>query len=595
MRIRSRWASTTLKNKLILTFSVLIVLPFSTVSLYHFHQFEYIMQEKISEQVNDQLGSINRTLEDLMGVAFKTGILIEQDSLVVSYFKRPEDYHLLERHNGMDAKFMSINNSFFLSSPSVYYTLLDFNGNVYTSFRSRETLFYEDLIKQQWYKTLLKEPTDYYWVLNDENYVNSDLSRSAALLSLYMVLKEDQHNSFGVARISLDFSEWFESVTRNLPAHQDYFIMEENGKMIVQSNLEGNLSLGTKDSIISDHKEEGYFLNEEKTNLINYEYIDTLGWYMVNRVSLDVMYEQVNEMKNHYMYTFIILILLFMIATLIISTKYTRPLKDLQKKMAKVAEDKLKTHLPEKNYQGEMLALAQNFNGMIEDLNQLVKQLKMEERQKEAVKYQMLQAQLNPHFLHNTLNTVKWLAIREGNEKITDICISLGKLLEASLNHEQELISLDEELALIQSYEFIQKFRYQSTFEILYEYDPSYNRVLVPKFSLQPLVENAIYHGITAKERVLKISIHIYKQNDYLFMEVMDNGVGLHVAKINSKRKRPGIGLKNIRERLALLFNDRADLEILTLSGGTKVKLYFPFMLMNKDKGGSADVDRITR
>ncbi len=581
-----KWTPTTLKNKLIVTFSLLIILPFSTVSYYYFYQFERIMQAKISEQVNDQLGSINRTLEDLMGVAFKTLILIEQDSHIASYLKNPQEYTLLERYSGMDAKFLSINNSFFLSSPSVYFTLLDFEGNVYTSFRSRETIYYEEMTAENWYQNLFDQPSDFNWVLNDENYVHPDLSRGSSLLSLNAILKQDQKVPIGVARISLDFSQWFESVTSHLPVHQDYFIMSKTGEMIVKSNQGANLTDDIKNKISLASETHGYFVNQQKTELVNFEYMDSLGWYMVNSVSLDVMYAQVDEIKSRYVYTFVFLTLAFIMATLIISTTYTRPLKELQSKMSDVVRNKLNTRLPEAQYRGEMLALSQNFNGMVEDLNQLIVQLKIEERQKEAVKYQMLLAQMNPHFLHNTLNTIKWIAIREKNEKITEISISLGKLLEASLNHEKELIRLEEELELINSYEYIQKFRYQSAFEIDYVFEHSLKHAMVPKLSLQPLVENAIYHGLSNSQKELKINIKIYTWNGYLFIEVEDNGAGIHRTELgdNQQRKRPGIGLENVRERLSLLFKEDASLELLSLHQGTRVRLHLPLLMATSFK-----------
>lgn len=575
-----KWTPSTLKNRLILSFLVFIIVPFSVVSLYHFHKIEEIMQEKISEQVNDQLGSINRTLEDLMGVAFKTVILIEQDSKIASYFKNPEEYNLLTRYKEVDNKFLSISNSFFLSNPSVYYTLLDFEGNIYTSFRPRKKLIYDDMVKEEWYQELAEGTIDYFWVLNDENYVHSDLSRSPALLSLYAVLKEDHYDPFGMARISLDFSEWFTLATKMLPVHQDYFIMSGSGEIIVQSNQNAELSNDIKKMVVNGKGENNYFVNQDKTALINFEHMNELDWYMVNSVSLDVLYEEVDEMNKRFIYTFIFLVTSFIVVTLVISTKYTRPLKDLQIKMTNAVEEKLNTYFPEEHYRGEMLVLAQNFNGMMRDLNELVQQLKVEERQKEAVKYQMLQAQMNPHFLHNTLNTVKWIAIRENNESITQICISLGKLLEASLESEKELVSLDEEMDLIKSYEFIQRFRYQTKFEINYDYDDSLNHVLVPKLCLQPLLENSLYHGFSSGEN-LKVMIRIYTFNNYLFIEVEDNGAGLNQDDQfqNQQRRRPGIGLKNVQERLSLLFKKDAGLELIPLSQGVKVRLYFPLLI----------------
>ncbi|MNO98851.1 Histidine kinase [compost metagenome] len=117
--------------------------------------------------------------------------------------------------------------------------------------------------------------------------------------------------------------------------------------------------------------------------------------------------------------------------TFVISTTITRPLSHLQAKMKAAVQKNLKIRLPEHKFHGEVLDLTRTFNTMLDDTNLLIQKLNAEERQKEAVHFQMLLAQTNPHFLLNTLNTIKWIAIRQHNDEITNMTLSLGKLLEA--------------------------------------------------------------------------------------------------------------------------------------------------------------------
>ncbi|WJH33441.1 histidine kinase [Paenibacillus sp. CC-CFT747] len=136
---------------------------------------------------------------------------------------------------------------------------------------------------------------------------------------------------------------------------------------------------------------------------------------------------------------------------------------------------------------------------MVSDLSGLLQKLKAEERQKEAVRYHMLLSQMNPHFLLNTLNVVKWNALSKGDEDTAGICVSLGTLLETSLNEETDLIHLKTERGLTEAYVSIQAFRYEQAFDIQWEYESRLEYALVPKLSLQPLVENAIFHGLAPK------------------------------------------------------------------------------------------------
>ncbi|MNN24164.1 Sensor histidine kinase YehU [compost metagenome] len=248
--------------------------------------------------------------------------------------------------------------------------------------------------------------------------------------------------------------------------------------------------------------------------------------------------------------------------------------------MKAAVQKNLKIRLPEHKFSGEILDLTRSFNTMLDDTNLLIQKLKAEERQKEAVHFQMLLAQTNPHFLLNTLNTIKWMAIREHNEDITNMTLSLGRLLEASLNTDKDLIHLKDELELVQAYVHIQQFRYRHKFDVTYHYEEDILYALVPKLSLQPLVENAIVHGVTALPGNGLIQIVLRRDGSKLIVEIKDNGVGMEQAGMNrTPRKRPGIGLSNIKERLRLLFRGEGSLEVLSSSEGVMVRFTIPFLL----------------
>src|SRR5690606_15457932 len=163
-------------------------------------------------------------------------------------------------------------------------------------------------------------------------------------------------------------------------------------------------------------------------------------------------------------------------------------------------------------------------------------------RQKQAVRFQMLLYQMNPHFLLNTLNTVKWIARKEKQADIAGICTSLGLILEASLNSDIELISLKEEIKLLRSYEFIQACRFREHFTIIYETEDAVQYALVPKFSLQPLAENCIAHGFNMTDGRGTIWVRARAEGSELVLEVEDNGIGMEEAARRPVR-RSGHGI----------------------------------------------------
>lgn len=583
LRKLAHWLPQTLKHRLFLAFVALILLPFGALSIYNFQQIESLMQEKISMQSYEQLQRTIRSLEDLMSIAFKTSILLEQDKTVEQLLKTPEIRSRLENKYVMDDKFISINNSFFLYTPFVYYTIVDLHENVYASYLPKKKLNYEAVTSEQWFRDMLQDSSSCKWVTNEENYVSPDLSSSTYLMSLYCVFKDRNYEPYGIARVSIDYSYWFQSVHRSSQADQEYYIITSEGERVAQSTSDSLLSSEIVEKITND-KGRGYLLDRPSSSIVNYSYIDSLDWYIVSQIPLHVLFEEINSLKQRFFITFSILVLVFIFITFIIASAITKPLHHLKNKMGDAVNKGLQIKLPEEKYHGEMFQLAKTFNTMLDDMKHLIGKLKAEERQKEAAHFQMLLSQMDPHFLLNTLNTIKWIGIRNGNSEIEAICVSLGKLLETSLNSEVDMIHLHEEIELVDAFVYIQKIRHKHKFEIVYEVDESIQYALVPKLSIQPLVENAIQHGIAHKpdQGLIRIRITRLSHNGIskLVVVVEDNGIGFENSKQRRPaRKRQGIGLKNIQERLSLLFKGQGELMIDSNPSGTIVTMMIPFLL----------------
>lgn len=569
-----------LKYRLFMAFVCLVLLPFCVLNLYNYQRIETLVQQKISQQSHSQLEQMYLTLEDQMSIAFKTLIFLQQDDTVRSVLRHPEQHDALENKRRIENIFMNLNNSFFLYNPSVYFTILDLNESVYTSYPPRDPLMYNELRNLPGFDQKSMNASSYHWVPNDPNYVLRDLSTSAYLLSLYAYLEDSQNKPYGLARISIDYSFWLRSVHKQSDLQQQYFLMTHAGEDISQS-VPDTVLPGKVKAEIAKQSDKQYFIDKDSNSLINYIYVESLDWYIVNRIPLSVLFVEIEELKHQYFLTFFVLMGGFLAMSFIIATTITRPLSHLQNKMKAAVQKNLKIRLPEHKFHGEILELTQTFNTMLDDTNVLIQKLKAEERQKEAVHFQMLLAQTNPHFLLNTLNTIKWIAIRHHDEDITNMTLSLGKLLEASLNTDKELIYFKDEIELVQAYVHIQQVRYAHKFEVTYEYEENILYALVPKLSLQPLVENAIIHGIAPLSGQGLIQIRVLREGqNRLVVEVQDNGVGMdRTQKNKTERKRPGIGLSNIKERLRLLFKTEGTMEILSSDQGVTIRFVIPFLL----------------
>lgn len=549
---------------------------------YLFYEVEKVFHETMSNQVHEELVRMNSSLEELMDIVMKTVILLEQDSVVENIMKEPEQYGLLERQYIIEDKLKGINNSLFLNQSKIYFTMIDFKGNVYASFTPRTPLEYSELVEQKWYLNLRHQSDDsYHWVPSDENYVHPDISTSQKLVTLHALLKDSHYKPFGVARISIDYTYWFNSMVKNSQIEQDYFIVAD-GQIISEATNSSPIDEEIITIITSggNGNGDGYFIDRRNNSVVNFNHIPRLNWYLVNRVDLSVFFQEINRLKGSLFIVSGIFIGLFIVITFAISSKVTSPLRQLQEKMYDFSNNGQKVFIPEEKYQGEMLTLTRTFNTMVQDMNVLIDQLRMEERQKQAIQFQMLLSQTNPHFLLNTLTTIKWIAIKNGNQEIKDICISLGKLLENSLNSEVDLIPWKAELELVKAYVYIQQYRFNEMFEVIYESDSAFDYALVPKLSIQPLVENAIYHAFQGLQQKGSLVIRIYSKEDYVYVEVDDNGIGFEAAKKKKQtRQRKGIGIQNVKERLRLLFKDEGIFHVIPLKEGTRIQMIFPLLM----------------
>jgi len=572
-----------LKYRLFAVFLLLIFLPFSILNIYNYQRIETLVQNKISEQSHEQLDNLHRALEDQLGIAFKTLIFLEQDSDIREILRNPDKRSILDNKAMVENKFKGLNNSFFLYNPSVYFTLLDDQGHVYTSYQPANTLNYDQIAATSSFAKMRQSEGSYFWVTDDDNYVSRDISKSPTLLSLYANLKDNRNQTYGWARISIDFSFWFQSVLQKPESDQAYFILSRKGEQIASSTLGVNLpseAIGQ----VTQSSTNGYWTDSHNDTLVNYSYLPSLDWYLVNQIPLAILFKEIESLKQQYFFTFFCITSAFIVVAFMLAYTFTRPLSYMQVKMKEAVRKDLRIRLPEKNYKGEVLELTRTFNAMMVDMNALIQQLKVEERQRDAVHFQMLLAQVNPHFLLNTLNTMKWIGLRNKNEEIVEICLSLGKLLETSLNSEVDLIHLRDEIELTKAFIYIQQVRYSNSFEVEFSYEEDIQYALVPKLSLQPLVDNAIRHGIAQLDEGGRIFIRMGLQENnpgQLVLEVEDNGIGIEksIQLRKDGRKRPGIGLANVRERLRLLFKDQAALETVVLEQGTLIRMILPFLL----------------
>ncbi|WP_158560285.1 sensor histidine kinase [Paenibacillus contaminans] len=566
-----------IKNRFFFSFVLFVLIPLLLLQLYYYRSTERLIVDKIQEQSGQQLDLMKTGFSEMKNIAFLQWIELERSRELVDALRdirRDTDKQIESIQEVIDRS----RSRAMPQSRYLHYSVADLND-----FQASSAEAGGGPLDRSWNAKALaalnEKGESYRWVPGVPNDLPASVTWSSKLLTFIGTIR-DGEALIGVLRISFDYETWLKDSAKNFPVLQTYYILDESGKSLVQTEPTGGIKNDIVKKFTPTSSNPAYWVEESNTMLYGSTWLLPERWQIVSAFPLRIYFGDLKLLEQRIFITFLILTSVFILLTLLISSSVTRPLKLLKNKMEGVVRAEMKTFLPEQAYRGELSGLARSFNRMVTDMHLMVDRLKREERQRESVRFQMLISQMNPHFLLNTLNTLKWHAIDKEDATAADICKQLGKLLESSLTDEADLIRLQDEIDLVEAYVRIQKFRYDDRFVVFYKFEEHLRYALVPKLSLQPLVDNCIVHGFPRMEKQGVIQVSVYQEGNKLVMEVKDNGQGVKEAERKKQRRiRKGIGLTNVRERLQLLFKKEAELELVEQKEGALVRVTFPILL----------------
>lgn len=325
---------------------------------------------------------------------------------------------------------------------------------------------------------------------------------------------------------------------------------------------------------------------QDAKNIYAYYESQCTGWTTVGVISKNVLKKDVVHIRNQ---TILIGLLVFFIAlfvSMVVSNQITKNIKQLRDTM-KLVENGDLSAIPKIDSEDEVGELSKCFTNMMVKINDLMENIKEHEKVKREIELNALQATINPHFLYNTLNTIKYLADGQNIRNISEVTTSLITLLHITLGKGSEYITIQEEVEYVKAYLNIQKYKYSNKFTVVFDVEDEVLNYKVIKMILQPIVENALIHGIEPLDHSGVISIKIYKEEDNVKFRVTDNGVGMSKEQIeqllsndNNKHFRfSGIGIKNVNERIKLFFGKQYGLKIYSeLDLYTTVEVEIPIL-----------------
>lgn len=450
----------------------------------------------------------------------------------------------------------------------------------------------------------LKERSDYvdlrYALNRGEDYVaisrerdGVDQQDTSQMVTLYhrIASKKEKEEELGICSISVS-AKYFQDIMKNANITSEglVYLMSENGRMITSSNS----------SILQKMQKKGILLNYgaelfmekrkegQKEYYITRQNVDGASWQMILIIPE-------NEYEDQYRFLWLSAALMLgsMIAVIVLmsyllSGYYVGRLKKLNVEMTGLESGNLNANLPITTEEDEIEEMYHNFNGMVQEVQRLMQEHYQLGKEVKMAEVRALQAQINPHFLYNTLDLINWISMDYGAEEIGTLTWNLARFYRLSLNHGKSLISIGEEVEHVEVYVNIENYHFDNAISLEVDVPEELKSYACLNIILQPFVENAIVHGIAEKPDIESCEIRICarrEEQDIVF-SVQDDGPGVDVKEMQKETQQDirtaqhGYGVRNINFRLKLCFGEKYGVTYLESEKGTHVEIKIPVMTM---------------
>ncbi len=433
-----------------------------------------------------------------------------------------------------------------------------------------------DMMKEKWYQDAIHKGA--MPILTPARRTISHTTGEKWVISIMQEVVDKDGKNLGVVRLDIGY--------KTLEAYLDQLQLGKEGfTFIVDANHD--FVYHPKKAVYSSHVEmkamalylsvkNGYV--KSKQAYVSQYQIPNSGWTLIGVSSMEQLHAVQTQILWSFIGTGLFALGVCLIGIWFVLRLWIKPLRDLQATILKVGSGHSDLRANETG-SPELVDLARQFNIMLDRIDQLMIAVKEEEQNVRRYELQALSSQINPHFLYNTLDTIVWMAEFNDSKRVVEVTKSLAKYFRLALNQGHEQISLKDEIDHVRQYLFIQKQRYGEKLQYEIKELKQYNDYKIPKLILQPLVENAIYHGIKEMNRQGRIRVSVSENDTQLIVSIYDNGRGFVASETTNATlvRLGGVGLKNVNQRLQLQFGKSYHMEIKSEENTyTEIRLYFP-------------------
>jgi len=569
-----------LQKKLILTCSALIAAVGIMIGMGSFFVYSEIYEKRTDQYIVNLIRQITNNYEHNIAMIEDITFDILKNSIIQEELRRCEIGNLTSYEKNVQGKRIKniLANYALFNSDIISLSVFAKDG---TEFSIKKNIFEETLQMFTW-EEIVTANGSMLWKVSDDGKDSICIAR--AILDLVTM------KPLGYINVVCE-KEFFGSLIQDIVdiySSRVYVVNEENEVMC--SNDGNSIGELLPEEVL--YTNNNYITFEKTSFYVNRDKAMSNNWTLIYLVPVDELRKEVVP----FMIFSILFSLGCILSGVLASSLYTRrmmsPLEELSKNMEAVGKGDF-TKRVRITSDDEIGQLGERYNQMADKIMNLIERVyKMEIAQKQA-EIEFLRMQINPHFLYNTLDTISWMARSEGNENIAQITTALGDLLRSTIKQDG-YITVAQELDSIRNYLFIQKFLFGEKIKIEYAIDERVLNYVIPNFLLQPIVENAIYHGIEPKMEAGFLKIASYIKDEKLYFVISDDGIGMtkkQVENIYNECKRLQskncIGIKNVYRRLYNYYGEESTLEIQSrVNVGTTVSIAIPLRLLEKRVNG---------
>lgn len=595
-----------IKNRLLLYFMCITLIPTIIFSVYQLYSTKAEIIINAGENNYKVISNIMNNIEKQVEQANELTTALYTNSEIISLLKRSPS-----RRDIYDTKFKYALDSIakrFEYMPVTDYILSLFvlgeNGLDLRSGSEASLINASSFTNEEWFLEGKAANGKVYWGSISPNY--SKISNYGYIIPQYRTVK-DLSNGKVLGHIVIFFkpdifSDYYDEASTNQES-QIYLVDSQANVLSSTQFYEGQLNIRDKQCFkeISNYQDQSFFEMkiEGSSKLITYKKSAKTGWTLIEVIPMTEIVKQLRNREKEILIFIFGVSLMFILLSVYLSENFTRPIKTIIKQINEIAQGDFDGSIS-LNYKNEVGELGESVTKMKDDIKNLLHERIQKEKEKRFLEIQMLQSQINPHFLYNTLNSVKLMAAMRGADGIEKMIGSTGRILRAALGGAGEKITLLEELNILEDYMYIQKIQYRGKIRFNTTMnDENLLNCMIIRFILQPLVENAVLHGIGYKGQQGEIKVTVYQMGDRLFIGVWDDGVGISDEKIRSMLEsmdsyrsslnRNEIGISNVNRRIKLVYGEEYGLKIESKMGEyTRVTLELPIE-MKKDHGGMGE------